>query len=228
MATRSDSPETRTDAGWQDNAAAINREAEIRDRERELATTREGQRDSTLARRDRGELEQPIVQTPFALMQRLMEDMDQIVREFWYGQSAGRDFGPGGSTLAPMWTRTARDFWNKPAELGTGLWSPRIEAFERDDHLIVRAELPGVSKDDVKIDITDTVLTIQGERRHEATDQDKGVYRSERSYGRFYRIIPLPEGVDPDKADAKFNDGVLEISVPAPERQQRKGRRLQL
>ena len=73
-------------------------------------------------------------------------------------------------------------------------WSPAIEAFERDGKYIVHAELPGLNKDDVKVELIDDAIVIQGERKFEHEDQQNGVHRTERRYGHFYRSIPLPEG----------------------------------
>jgi HSP20 family protein len=88
--------------------------------------------------------------------------------------------------------------------------------FERDGKLVVTADLPGVKKEDVKVEVDQDVITIQGQRRHEQTSRQQGYYRSERSYGSFYRTIPLPEGADPSTASATFRDGVLEIALQAP------------
>ena len=92
----------------------------------------------------------------------------------------------------------------------------------------VKADLPGLKKEDVKIDITDDAITIQGERRSEHQEEREGVYRSERSYGSFYRVVPLPEGAMTDQAKATFNNGVLEITMPAPPEQVTRGRRLEI
>ena len=81
---------------------------------------------------------------------------------------------------------------------------------------MVKADLPGLTKDDVKVELTDKLLTISGERKDEKEDKREGFYRSERSYGRFFRQIPLPEGVKTDKANATFRKGVLEVTMPAP------------
>ena len=88
--------------------------------------------------------------------------------------------------------------------------------------MIVRAELPGLNKDDVKVEVTDDGLIIRGERKQEHEEKGEGFYRSERSYGQFYRLIPLPEDVNTDQVRADFSNGVLEITVPVPERQQRR------
>jgi len=93
---------------------------------------------------------------------------------------------------------------------------PRIEMFERDGKLIVRAEMPGVSKDDVKVRILEDSLVIEGERRSEQEDRRAGFYESEWSYGRFFRRIPLPAGADPDQVQAKFQNGVLELTISMP------------
>jgi HSP20 family protein len=80
----------------------------------------------------------------------------------------------------------------------------------------------------VKVDVTDCAVTIQGERRREREEEQAGVYRSERSYGSFYRAIPLPDGAIADQAKASFNNGVLEITMPAPPEQVNRGRRLEI
>jgi HSP20 family protein len=107
-------------------------------------------------------------------------------------------------------------------------WMPEVEVFHRDYELVVRADLPGVSKDDVKVDVAEDRLTIQGERKWERDEEREGLYRSERSYGRFYRGIRLPEGTITDQAKATFRNGVLEITMPAPPEHARRGRRLEI
>ena len=111
---------------------------------------------------------------------------------------------------------------------GWDMWSPQIETFQRGDQLVVRADLPGLSKDDVNVEVTDDSIVISGERRHEFEDEREGVYRSERSYGSFYRAIPLPEGAIGDNAKANFKDGVLEVTMPAPPREATRGRRIEI
>jgi HSP20 family protein len=93
---------------------------------------------------------------------------------------------------------------------------------------VVRADLPGLSKDDVKVDVNEDRITIQGERKKQHEEEHEGVYRSERSYGSFYRQIPLPPGTMSDQAEAVFHDGVLEITMPAPPESARRGRRLEI
>jgi HSP20 family protein len=96
-------------------------------------------------------------------------------------------------------------------------WSPAIDVREQEGNLVLRADLPGLTKDDVKLDVTEDTLVIQGERKREHEERRKGHYRSERTYGSFYRSIPLPEGANIDQAKANFNNGVLEVSIPIPE-----------
>ena len=93
---------------------------------------------------------------------------------------------------------------------------------------MVRADLPGLTKDDIKVDVTENHITLQGERKREQEEAKGGVYRSERSYGSFYREVPLPEGAITEQAKANFKNGVLEITMPAPPEQVRRGRRLEI
>jgi len=108
------------------------------------------------------------------------------------------------------------------------MWAPEIEVSQRDNELVVRADLPGMKKDDVCIDVTDSDITISGERHQEQETKRAVVYQSERSYGSFCRTIPLPEGTITDQAKATFNDGVLEITMPAPKQTTTKARRLEI
>jgi HSP20 family protein len=102
-------------------------------------------------------------------------------------------------------------------------WTPSVEIFERDNNLVVRAELPGTNADDVRVELTDDGLVIEGERRREREERLEGGYRSEIEYGRFYRLIPLPEGANIDQAQARINNGVLEVEIPMAEaRRQRR------
>lgn len=150
--------------------------------------------------------------SPFALMRRFNEEMDRLFQDFGFGR------GFTGSSLG----REMSMFGGQ----GPSMWSPQVEVFERGDQLVVRADLPGMKKDDVQVDIADNALVIRGERRSEREDEDEGYYRTERSYGSFYRAVPLPEGVNTENAEASFRDGVLEITMAAPERTGR--RRLEI
>jgi len=107
-------------------------------------------------------------------------------------------------------------------------WSPEIDVFERDNRLVTKVDLPGLKKDDVKVEVTDGQLVISGERKSEAEEKKENFYRSERSYGSFYRAVPLPEGVKLEDVKATFADGVLEVSVPIPARPEAKVRKVEI
>ena len=91
----------------------------------------------------------------------------------------------------------------------------------------MRADLPGLKKDDVKVELTDEALTLSGERKEEKEEKREGYYRSERTYGSFYRYIPLPRGTKTDTAKAEFHDGVLEVKMQVPKSETR-SRRLEI
>ena len=105
-------------------------------------------------------------------------------------------------------------------------WAPAVDLLERDDSLVLKADLPGLTEDDVQIEVRDNVLTIAGERKTEEEDKQNGYFRVERSFGRFSRSLHLPEGVDADRIAASFDKGVLEVTIPKPE--QRKPRRIEI
>jgi HSP20 family protein len=107
-------------------------------------------------------------------------------------------------------------------------WAPQIEIVQRDDEIVVRADLPGLDRNDIDVEVNDGVLTISGERRQESRDEREGFIRSERAYGSFYRAIPLPDGVNAEEISANFRDGVLEIAVPVPENQRQRRRRVEI
>lgn len=140
--------------------------------------------------------------SPFGLLGRMMNDMDR-----WFGGGFGE--------LVP---------WTGRERLG-GLWNPQIEVLERNGSLVVHADLPGLKPEDVEVNVENDVLTLRGERRFEEERNEEGVYHSERSYGRFERSIALPNGIDPSSIEAKFENGVLEITAPMPKEQAR-GRRI--
>jgi len=143
---------------------------------------------------------------PFSLMRRMSEEMDRLFQNF--GQNFGIESGgyEGGGQ----------------GREGYG-WSPAVEVTQREGKLIVQCELPGVSANDVKVEITNDALILEGERRSEREQNDRGIQRSERQYGAFSRTIPLPEGANIDQATARCENGVLEVSIPVP--QQREERR---
>ena len=107
-------------------------------------------------------------------------------------------------------------------DAGMGLWNPAVDLYEKDDHFMIKAELPGVNKDDIKIDLQDRLLTLSGERTYDNEVKEENYYRRERSYGKFQRAFTLPADVDSDKINAEFKDGVLQIEVPKPEEKKAK------
>lgn len=143
---------------------------------------------------------------PFRMMDRVFDDV-------FGGRLPARRFGRS---------------WLRPHSTDLEAWAPAVEVFHRHNELVVRAELPGLTKDDIKVDVTDDHISLRGERKLEHKEEKDGVFRSERSYGSFYREIPLPEGTIPDQAKANFKNGVLEITMPAPPEQVRLGRRLEV
>jgi HSP20 family protein len=109
---------------------------------------------------------------------------------------------------------------------GTGRWLPPMDLLETTEHYVLRADLPGLSDDDVNIRLQDNVLTVSGERTAEHEQQQEGYHRLERAFGAFSRSLTLPDGVDPDAVQAHFDRGVLEIRIPKPE--QKKPRQVQI
>lgn len=95
-------------------------------------------------------------------------------------------------------------------------WIPAMDLAESEDHLVLRADLPGMTEDDVDIEIKDGVLTISGERKSEHEEKSEGFHRVERTFGSFSRSLTLPQGVEASAVDAKFSQGVLEVRVPKP------------
>lgn len=153
---------------------------------------------------------------PFSVMRRISDEMDRLFENFGMGRSLFEN-EPG------------QGRWDT-GSYGQGapsMWSPHVEVSERNGKLCIQADLPGMKRDDIHVRIEDDEVVIQGERRQEQSNDQGGYYRSERSYGSFYRTIPLPEGTNADSANATFKDGVLEIELDAP-RQQQRGRTLEI
>jgi HSP20 family protein len=96
-------------------------------------------------------------------------------------------------------------------------WAPAMDLVETDEHLVLRADLPGMDEDDISIEIKDGALTVSGERRTEDEEKGEGYYRVERAFGSFSRTLALPDGVDADSVEANFDRGVLEVRIPKPE-----------
>lgn len=133
--------------------------------------------------------------SPFELMRRFTEDMDRFFEVGVHGTG-----------------------WSS----SMGTWSPPIEVKETDGRLNICTELPGLRKEDIKVELTAEGLVISGERKREQEEKRGGIYRSERSYGSFTRIIPIPDEAQIDQAKATFENGVLTVDVPVPETTQRR------
>ena len=135
-----------------------------------------------------GKTELPVKRSPFADMQDLRESMRSLFDLRW----------PFVSRL-PAWTETPE---------------PAVDVFERDGNVVVKAEMPGIEADKVDVTVSDGELRISGERKEEKEVKEEHYYRSERSFGRIYRAIALPEGCDVDKVGATARDGVVEVVIP--------------
>ena len=133
-------------------------------------------------------------ENPLNLLRRLTADIERLFEE-----SPGWWFSPG-----------------EPRLRGEARWIPSVDVIEKDGALVVRADLPGLTKDDVNVEVTEETIIVQGERKKEVKEEREGQYRLERAYGSFYRAVPLPEGVRPEQVKATFKNGVLEVTAPLP------------
>lgn len=131
------------------------------------------------------------------------------------------------NTIQGEVNRLFNTFFDTPVTAGEGVgrrWIPAMDLVEAEDHYVLRADLPGLGEDDVSIEVEDDVLTVSGERKAEHEERNEGYHRVERAYGTFSRSLTLPEGVDPEAVEARFDRGVLEVRIPKPE--QRKPRKV--
>ncbi len=143
--------------------------------------------------------EQPLRRRdPFELMNELREDMARLWREGWPAAVWGRNWPSRrpATTAAP--------------------WAPTMDVYENEGALMVKAELPGVKKNDVDVSLDRGDLVIRGERKEEHEVKDEDYHRMERSYGSFYRRLPLGFEVKPEQIKANFSDGVLQVRIPMP------------
>jgi HSP20 family protein len=127
----------------------------------------------------------------------LQGDMNRLFDTFFQGRGAGATSNGGGRR-----------------------WIPPMDLAEMDEEFVLRADLPGLDKDDLEIEVKDRVLTISGEREAEHEDRRKGFHRVERSFGRFSRSLDLPDGIEASAVTAEFDRGVLEVRIPKPEERQ--------
>lgn len=146
---------------------------------------------------------------PFSLLRQMTSEFDRI-----FGEPAFPSF-----RLPALRAQTAAE---------GSKWFPEIDVFEKDNRLVTKIDLPGMKKEDVKVEVTDGQLAISGERKSEAEEKKENFYRCEREYGSFYRAVPLPEGVKLEDVRATFAEGVLEVSIPMPPKAEAKVRTVEI
>ena len=147
---------------------------------------------------------------PFEMFETLQEEMDRFWRR------------PG-----PFWPGGFPSFLRRSAGQGV-TWAPRMDAYEKDNTIIVKAELPGLKKEDVQVELDDGNLVIRGESKAESEVKEDAYYRMERSAGSFYRRMPLPADVKPEQIQASMTDGVLEVRIPRPAESKPEARKIQV
>ena len=131
-------------------------------------------------------------------------------------------------TLQTEMNRLFNTVFDGPTPSGATMrrWMPAMDLVESGEDFVLRADLPGMSEDDVNIELEDSTLTISGERKSEHESKGEGFYRVERATGAFSRSLTLPKGVDPEAVSARFDRGVLEVRIPKPA--ERKPRRISI
>lgn len=180
------------------------------DQQRQMQTSREPERGGAMTRRNQGAMSRGTSATPITFMRQFMEDVDDLFSQFGLAPAMGSGMQGAGQGLQ-------------------NIWMPEIDVFQRGNDLVIRADLPGVKRNDIDVELEDGNLIIQGQRQQESeNDEEQGYYQSERSFGSFFRSIPLPEGVNPDQVQASFDNGVLEVDVPMPQQQQNRGKKVQV
>lgn len=135
---------------------------------------------------------------PFEALDELQEEIDRLWRRAWW---------PAPWSLTRPLRRLTR-----MAET----WAPRCDVYEQNGQIVVKAELPGVKKEDIEVSLVEGDLVIRGERKAESEVKEEDYYRMERSYGSFYRRLALPADVKADEIQARYQDGVLEVRIPKP------------
>jgi HSP20 family protein len=146
---------------------------------------------------------------PFALLRKMTAELDRAFDD-------------------PFWPSFRFPTFRELTPPGGFTWLPKVDVFEKENRLVTRIDLPGVKKEDVKVEVTDGYLALSGERKIEKEEKKDNVYRTEREHGSFYRAVPLPEGVKLEDVKATFADGVLEVSVPLPARVEAKVRKVEI
>jgi len=124
--------------------------------------------------------------------------------------------------------RELSSFFDFPSKFFGGLSSPRVDVYQTDNDVIVKAEIPGVSKDDLNLYIDENTLRVTGQTKREKELKDENAYRTERYYGSFSRTIPLPVEVKSEQAKAEYKDGILSVTVPKVEPSKSKCRKIDI
>ncbi len=145
---------------------------------------------------------------PFALLRQMTTNLERVFEE------------PFGAIGFPS--------FRFPKLTADAAWTPEIDVFEKDNQLVTKIDLPGLKKEDVKVEVTEGQLTVSGERKSEVEEKKENFYRCERNFGSFFRTVPLPDGVSVEDVKATFTDGVLEISVPLPVKPQAKVHKVEI
>ncbi len=133
------------------------------------------------------------------------------------------------TTLQNEMNRLFGTVFDTPAQSNGGTmrrWMPAMDLVETQEHFVLTADLPGLSEEDVNIEVEDRVLTVSGERKATHEVSKDGFHRVERAFGTFSRSLTLPEGIDAEAVSASFDRGVLEVRIPKPE--QRKPRKISI
>ncbi|HEX9482959.1 MAG TPA: Hsp20 family protein [Gemmatimonadaceae bacterium] len=173
--------------------------------------------------------------SPFSFMRRFGEDMDRLFADFGFAP-LGDPFAPFGGAPSGTTIRSLGAGTPRSARGNTSIarrdggaaqrtsWLPEVEVLQRGDDLVIRADLPGVKREDVTVEVDDGILTLSGSRQYESEEDRDGFYHSERSYGSFSRSIPLPRDVEASQCNARFDNGVLEVTIPVPKESKRSKR----
>ena len=137
---------------------------------------------------------------PFTDVSRWERDMDRMMEDFF------------GRRARPWWPEN----WFRRGEMDVS--APALDVFEDKDDVVIKAELPGIDKENIEVNLTDNMLTIKGEKKKEAEVKEENYYRCERSYGSFVRTFSLPDVIEEEKVKAEFKDGVLDLYLPKSEK----------
>jgi HSP20 family protein len=159
-----------------------------------------------MAKADKGKREPEKALTasrPVSEIARMEREMERMFEDFF----------------SPRWSPFRRSFWPTRKQ---AFPSVDIDVYEEKDEIVAKAELPGMSKDDINVNVSDHILTIKGEKKKEEETKDEDYFFSERSYGTFVRSIELPADVQTEKAKANFKNGILEIRLPKTEEAKKK------